>query len=209
MDFFAYFAELTALRRAHPTADLASMVAHATIDGRPLEDVETFGYYLIVATAGHDTTSSAIAGGLLALLQHPEQWTRYAPIPGWSERAEEIVRWVSPVKHSMRTAHVPWELSHAHRAGDWVLLSYQSANRDEAVFTDPFRFDVSPRDAAVARFRLRRHSASVRTSPSSRSAPLSGTFLRLDHIELGGDPRLMHSTLVSGPKKLPVRFSMR
>ena len=71
-------------RRAHADRRPRQHGRHATIDGRPLEDVETFGYYLIVATAGHDTTSSAIAGGLLALLQHPEQWDAYAPIPGWS-----------------------------------------------------------------------------------------------------------------------------
>jgi len=213
MDFFAYFAELTALRRAHPTADLASMVAHATIDGRPLEDVETFGYYLIVATAGHDTTSSAIAGGLLALLQHPEQWDALRADPGLvANAAEEIVRWVSPVKHFMRTAHVPWELSGTHIApGDWVLLSYQSANRDEAVFTDPFRFDVSRRDAAQSLgFGFGRHYClGAHLAKLEIRALVAELVSRVDHIELAGDPRLMHSTLVSGPKKLPVRFSMR
>ncbi|MFI5042233.1 MAG: cytochrome P450 [Acidimicrobiales bacterium] len=150
MDFLGYFSELTASRRAAPTADLASMVANATLEGRPLEDLETFGYYLIVATAGHDTTSSAIAGGMLALLQHPEQLAALQADPGLMANAtDEIVRWVSPVKHFMRTAHEPWELSGTAIApGDWLLLSYQSANRDAAVFADPFRFDVARPDAA-------------------------------------------------------------
>jgi len=213
MDFFTYFAELTALRRAHPTEDLASMVAHATIDGRPLEDVETFGYYLIVATAGHDTTSSGIAGGLLALLQHPDQLDALRADPGLvANAADEIVRWVSPVKHFMRTAHVPWELSGTRIApGDWVLLSYQSANRDESVFAEPFRFDVRRREASQSLgFGFGRHYClGAHLAKLEIRALLAELVSRVDHIELAGDPRLMHSTLVSGPKKLPVRFTMR
>jgi cytochrome P450 len=213
MDFFAYFAELTASRRASPTADLASMVANASIAGRPLEDVETFGYYLIVATAGHDTTSSAIAGGMLALLQHPDQLAALRADPGlMANAADEIVRWVSPVKHFMRTAHAPWELSGTAIApGDWVLLSYQSANRDEAVFADPFRFDVSRKDASQSlAFGFGRHYClGSHLAKLEIRALFSELLNRVDEIELAGEPRLMHSTLVSGPKKLPVRFTMR
>jgi cytochrome P450 len=213
MDFFAYFAELTASRRTEPTADLASMVANASIDGRPLEDVETFGYYLIVATAGHDTTSSAIAGGMLALLQHPDQLAALCADPGLMTNAtDEIVRWVSPVKHFMRTAHAPWELSGTAIApGDWVLLSYQSANRDEAVFADPFRFDVARRDASQSlAFGFGRHYClGSHLAKLEIRALFTELLSRVDHIELTGEPRLMHSTLVSGPKKLPVRFTMR
>ncbi len=213
MDFFAYFSELTASRRAEPTPDLASMVANASIDGRPLDDVETFGYYLIVATAGHDTTSSAIAGGMLALLEHPDQLAALRADPGlMANAADEIVRWVSPVKHFMRTAHVPWELSGAAIApGDWVLLSYQSANRDEAVFADPFRFDVSRSDASQSlAFGFGRHYClGSHLAKLEVRALFSELLRRVDHIELAGEPRLMQATLVSGPKNLPVRFTMR
>ena len=213
LDFLGYFGELTASRRAVPTADLASMVAHATIDGRPLEDIETFGYYLIVATAGHDTTSSAIAGGMLALLAHPDQFAALQADPGLMANAtDEIVRWVSPVKHFMRTAHVPWELSGTEIApGDWVLLSYQSANRDEAAFADPFRFDVSRPDAAHSLgFGFGRHYClGAHLAKLEIRALFTELLARVDHIELAGEPRLMHSTLVSGPKNLPVRFAMR
>jgi len=213
MDFLGYFAELTASRRAVPTSDLASMVANATIEGRPLQDLETFGYYLIVATAGHDTTSSAIAGGLLALLQHPEELAALQADPGLMANAtDEIVRWVSPVKHFMRTAHVPWELSGTPIApGDWVLLSYQSANRDVAVFPDPFRFDVARPDAAHSLgFGFGRHYClGAHLAKLEIRALFTELLARIDRIELAGEPRLMHSTLVSGPKNLPVRFSMR
>ena len=213
MDFLGYFAELTASRRAAPTADLASMVANATLDGRPLQDLETFGYYLIVATAGHDTTSSAIAGGMLALMEHPEQLAALQANPGLMANAtDEIVRWVSPVKHFMRTAHERWELSGTAIApGDWVLLSYQSANRDAAVFTDPFRFDVSRPDAAQSLgFGFGRHYClGAHLAKLEIRALFTELLARIDHIELAGEPRLMHSTLVSGPKNLPVSFAMR
>jgi cytochrome P450 len=189
------------------------MVANASIAGRPLEDVETFGYYLIVATAGHDTTSSAIAGGMLALLQHPDQLAALRADPGMlANAADEIVRWVSPVKHFMRTAHVPWELSGTAIApGDWVLLSYQSANRDEAVFADPFRFDVARKDASQSlAFGFGRHYClGSHLAKLEVRALFAELLARVDQIELAGEPRLMHSTLVSGPKKLPVRFTMR
>jgi cytochrome P450 len=213
LDFFSYFTGLTASRRATPTSDLASMVANASIDGRPLEDTETFGYYLIVATAGHDTTSSGIAGGMLALLQHPDQLAALRANPSLMANAtDEIVRWVSPVKHFMRTAHVPWELSGtAIEPGDWLLLSYQSANRDEAVFADPFRFDVTRPDANQSlAFGFGRHYClGSHLAKLEIKALFTELLARVDEIELAGAPQLMHSTLVSGPKKLPVRFRMR
>jgi cytochrome P450 len=213
MDFFAYFAGLTASRREAPTPDLAGMVANATIDGRPLEDTETFGYYLIVTTAGHDTTSSGIAGGMLALLEHPDQLAALRADPSLMANAtDEIVRWVSPVKHFMRTAHVPWELSGTSiEPGDWLLLSYQSANRDEAVFADPFRFDVTRPDANQSlAFGFGRHYClGSHLAKLEVKALFTELLARVDHIELAGEPQLMHSTLVSGPKKLPVRFRMK
>ena len=213
MDFFSYFTGLTASRRATPTSDLASMVANANIDGRPLDDTETFGYYLIVTTAGHDTTSSGIAGGMLALLQHPDQLAALRADPSLMTNAtDEIVRWVSPVKHFMRTAHVPWELSGtAIEPGDWLLLSYQSANRDESVFADPFRFDVArPNAGQSLAFGFGRHYClGSHLAKLEIRALFTELLARVDHIELAGEPQLMHSTLVSGPKKLPVRFRMK
>ncbi|MEY2434141.1 MAG: hypothetical protein QOC92_3866, partial [Acidimicrobiaceae bacterium] len=105
LDFFQYFVALTAERRANPTDDLASVIANATIDGQPLNDFDTASYYVIIATAGHDTTSSSIAGGLEALLRHPEELARLRDDPSLGANAvEEIIRWVTPVKEFMRTA---------------------------------------------------------------------------------------------------------
>jgi cytochrome P450 len=213
MDFVAYFQELTASRRASPTGDLASVIAHASIDGRPLEDLETLGYYLIIATAGHDTTSSAIAGGLLALLEHPDQLAALRADPGLMTNAvDEMIRWVSPVKYFMRTAHAPWALSGTEIApGDWLLLSYQSANRDDAVFDDPFRFNISRSDAVHSLgFGFGRHYClGAHLAKLEIRTLFTELLARIDHVELAGEARLMHSILVSGPKNLPVRFTGR
>lgn len=143
-DMFTYFNEITAARRAQPTEDLASAIANARIDGEPLSDIDTVSYYLIVATAGHDTTSATISGGLHALIEHPDQLHRLQREPALLPLAvEEMIRWVTPVKEFMRTAQQDTVIRGVPiTAGESVLLSYPSGNRDEDVFTDPFTFDV-------------------------------------------------------------------
>lgn len=144
LEMFQYFTELTAARRANPTEDLASAIANATIDGEPLSDIETVSYYAIIAAAGHDTSSASISGGMHALVEHPEQLARLRRDPGLMPLAvEEMVRWTTPVKEFMRTAQSDYVIRGTKiAAGESVLLSYVSGNRDEEVFTDPFTFDV-------------------------------------------------------------------
>ena len=104
-EMFDYFNEVTASRRANPTEDLASAIANARIDGEPLSDIETVSYYAIIATAGHDTTSATISGGLQALIENPDQLQRLRDNPELMPLAtEEMIRWVTPVKEFMRTA---------------------------------------------------------------------------------------------------------
>src|SRR5262245_20236505 len=139
LDFFEYFQELTEDRRANPTDDLSSVIANAEIDVKPIGILEAVGYYVLIATAGHDTTSSAIAGGLHALIDHPDQFRRLRNDLSLVPTAvEEMIRWVSPVKQFMRTASRDYVLRGITiPAGDSVLLSYPSANRDEDVFDRP------------------------------------------------------------------------
>jgi len=145
LDFFAYFSKLTASRREQPTDDLASAIANGRIDGEPLSDVDTASYYVIVASAGHDTTKDAISGGLYALIENPDELARLRNDPGLMGTAvEEMIRWSTPVKEFMRTATADTTIRGVDVAkGDAVYLAYVSGNRDEEVFTDPFRFDVS------------------------------------------------------------------
>ena len=112
MDVITLFTGLNAERRENPTTDLATVIANGEINGTPLEDMDTYGYYLIVATAGHDTTSNAVGGGMEALLEHPAELEKLMADPSLIDgAADEIVRWVSPVKHFMRTAQRDYTLA--------------------------------------------------------------------------------------------------
>nr|XP_061811372.1 cytochrome P450-terp-like [Nerophis lumbriciformis] len=148
-DFFAYFTGLTAERRGNPTDDLASVIANGQIDGAAMPDLETLGYYIIVATAGHDTTSSAMSGGMQALIDHPEQFELLKAQPELLNNAvEEMIRWTAPVRHFMRTATADTEVAgHRIKKGEWLYLSYKAANLDPKVFEDPLRFDIERSNA--------------------------------------------------------------
>jgi cytochrome P450 len=212
LDMFQYFSAVTASRREHPTEDLASAIANACINGEPLSDIDTVSYYLIVAAAGHDTTSATISGGLHALIENPDQLERLRKDPGLMPLAtEEMIRWATPVKAFMRTAS---EETTVHgvpiAAGESVLLSYVSANRDEDVFEDPFRFDVGRDPNKHLAFGYGVHfclgAALARMEVSSFFTEL---LPRLKSIELAGDPQFVATTFVGGLKHLPVRYACR
>jgi hypothetical protein len=212
LDMFGYFNGVTASRREHPTEDLASAIANAHIDGEPLSDIETVSYYLIVATAGHDTTSATISGGLHALVENPDQLHRLRDDTGLMPLAtEEMIRWTTPVKEFMRTAAEDTAIRGVPiAAGESLLLSYVSGNRDEEVFTDPFRFDVGRDPNKHLAFGYGVHfclgAALARMEVSSFFSEL---VPRLKTIELNGDPEHVATTFVGGLKHLPVRYSLR
>jgi len=212
LDMFAYFQKLTENRRANPTDDLASAIANATVDGAPLDDIQTVSYYAIVATAGHDTTSSSITGGLQALIENPDQLAKLRDNPDLMPTAvEEMIRWVTPVKEFMRTAAEDTELhGKTIKAGDAVLLSYVSANRDEDAFDDPFAFNIEREPNKHLAFGHGLHFCLG--APLARmeiAAFFTELLSRLDHIELAGEPQLTATTFVGGLKHLPIRYSLR
>jgi cytochrome P450 len=213
VDFVSYFGALMSERRAEPTDDLASVIANAELDGHPLPDMDALGHYLIIATAGHDTTSNTIAGGLLALMEHPDQLVLLQERPALIDRAaDEFIRYASPVKHFMRTCRAPFTIRDVtFQPGDLLYLSYASANRDEQVFADPFRFDVERENAAGhLAFGFGRHfclgAHLARMEIRSLFAALLG---RLEHVELAGDPAWIHSSFVQGPKRVPITYQLR
>jgi cytochrome P450 len=212
LDFFDYFNRLTASRREHPTEDLASAIANARIDGEPLSDVDTVSYYVIIATAGHDTTSATIAGGLHALIDNPDQRRRLADNLDLMPLAtEEMIRWVTPVKEFMRTATADTTVRGVPIAeGESVYLSYVSANRDEEVFEEPFRFDVGRDPNKHLAFGHGVHfclgAALARMEVSSFFTEL---VPRLKSIELNGEPELISTVFVGGLKHLPIRYQLR
>lgn len=210
-DFFTYFDAITQDRRAHPREDVASVIANGQIDGHPLGSLEAMSYYMIVATAGHDTTSSSTAGAVWGLCEFPEQFAKAKAdpslIPGL---VEEAIRWTTPVKHFMRSATADTELRGRQiKKGDWLFLSYPSGNRDEEVFDEPdaFRIDRKPNKQLAfgygAHVCLGQHLARM-----EMRILFEEIFARVKSIELNGEPRRSAATFVGGPKTVPIRYVM-
>lgn len=209
LDFFDYFNRITADRRAHPTDDLASTIANARIDGEHLSDSDAASQYVIIATAGHDTTSSTIAGGLQALVAHPGELERLRRDPELIPSAvEEMIRWVTPVKEFMRTATTDYELGGKRiEAGESLLLCYPSANRDEAVFDDPFRFDVGRDPNRHLSFGFGAHVCLGATLARMEARAFFAELVpRLQRVEPAGEPEWSDTTFVGGLKHLPLRY---
>jgi cytochrome P450 len=211
MDFMMYFNAITEDRRANPRNDLATLIANGKINGEPMGHLEAMSYYIIAATAGHDTTSSTTAGALWALAENPDQFARVKAdpslIPGL---IEESIRWVTPVKHFMRTATADAELAGKKIAkGDWMMLSYPSGNRDEAVFDKPFEFRVDRTPNKHVAFGYGAHICLGQHLARMEMRVLwEELFARLDHVELDGAPTRMVANFVCGPKSVPIRFKM-
>lgn len=208
-DFENYFRELTADRRAHPREDIATVIANATIDGGSIPDRELAGYYMIVATAGHDTTSASTAGAMMELARNPALFERFRDAE--TDKAgliEEAIRWSTPVQHFMRSAKVDVEIGgQTIREGDWLMLNYVSANRDEAVFDDPFTFDPDRRKNQQIAFGFGAHVCLGQYLARMEMRILMEELLpRLKSLELVGEPARVESVFVGGLKRLPIRF---
>ena len=212
LDFFNYFSALTASRRANPTDDLASAIANGTINGELMSDMDTLSYYVIVASAGHDTTKDAISGGMCALVENQDQLARLKNDMSLMPLAvEEMIRWSTPVKEFMRTATADTEVRGVPIAkGEAVYLSYVSANRDEEIFENPFTFDVGRDPNKHLSFGYGVHfclgAALARMEMNSLFTEL---VPRLESIELTGEPEYSQTIFVGGLKHLPIRYSLR
>ncbi len=208
-DFENYFRELTADRRAAPREDIATVIANAAIDGGPIPDRELAGYYMIVATAGHDTTSASTAGAMMELAKNPALFERFRDA-GTDKTGliEEAIRWTTPVQHFMRSAKEDVEIGgQTIRAGDWLMLNYVSANRDEAVFDDPFAFDPDRRKNQQIAFGFGAHVCLGQYLARMEMRILMEELLpRLKRVELAGEPARVQSVFVGGLKRLPIRF---
>jgi len=210
-DFISYFTQFSEAKRANPTDDLGSLIANSKIDGEPISHFEAMSYYIIVATAGHDTTSSSTAGAIWGLAQNPGELAKLKAdpslIPGL---VDESIRWITPVKTFMRTAMEDTEIGGRKLSkGDWLMLCYASGNRDEAVFDDPnaFRVDRSPNKHLAfgygAHLCLGQHLAKM-----EMRILWEELIPRLKSLELAGVPAMSQAVFVNGPKKLPIRFEM-
>jgi cytochrome P450 len=210
-DFYQYFTAISADRRASPTDDLATVIANSKIDGQPISEFEAMSYYMIVATAGHDTTSSTAATALWALAEHPDQmaWLKedLRRIPGL---IDEAIRWATPVKTFMRSATADAEVGgQAIAEGDWLMLCYASGNRDEGVFEDAgkFRADRTPNKQLAfgygAHLCLGQHLAKM-----EMRILFEELLPRLKSVQLNGTPKQSMAVFVNGPKTVPIKFEM-
>ncbi|WP_323748983.1 cytochrome P450 [Sphingobium sp. JS3065] len=209
-EFGDYYKSLTDDRRKNPRDDIISTIANGVVNGCPMAEREMTSYYVIASTAGHDTTAASIGGGLLGLIQFPEQLAKLrADIGLLGSAAEEFVRWTAPVKHFMRTPRrdVTWHGT-TIAAGEAIMLCYPSACRDESVFpdSDQFRVDRKGNPAHLA-FGYGPHFCLGKFLATMEIRAFYAELLpRLKHVELAGEPTYIESTFVSGLKSLPVRF---
>lgn len=211
-DFFNYFTAITEDRRKNPKDDVASVIANAEIDGKPIDHLEAMSYYIIVATAGHDTTSSSTAGGLMALMDHPGEMQKLRNnmdlMPG---AIDETIRWVTPVKHFLRTAKQDYELRGKKIEKEQsLLMCYPSGNRDEDVFQDPFTFNIERKPNRHLAFGFGAHLClGMHLAKMEMRALYNELLPRLEHIELAGEPSWVQANFVSGLKHMPVRYRMK
>lgn len=211
-DFEDYFSDLSRQRRERPTDDVASVIANARLDGDRLPEHESNSYYMIIATAGHDTTSSATAGGLMAFIENPGQMDRFRADPDahMQSALNEIIRWVSPVRQFTRTATADCTVGGVDiAAGESCVLWYPSANRDDAAFDAPFEFRIDrPMNHLAFGFGahvcLGQHLARMEMASFFKEL-----FRRVDGFELNGEPLYTQSTFVGGLKSLPIRYRMK
>ncbi|MFM2300527.1 MAG: hypothetical protein RLZZ84_263 [Pseudomonadota bacterium] len=209
-DFEAYFEQLAANRRANPTDDVATILATATIDGEPISARDRAGYYIITASAGHDTTSASTAGAMLALARDPAQFAKVKAdrslLPGI---VEEAIRWTSPVQHFMRSNAVDVEIGGVQiPAGEWLMLNYVAANHDPAQFENPRKFDAAREANRHVAFGAGAHQClGLHLARLEMRILFEELLDRLDSVELAGEPRRAKSTFVGGLKTLPLRFS--
>jgi cytochrome P450 len=209
-DFTAYFESLAAKRRANPTDDVATILANGTIDGAPLDPLDLAGYYIIIAAAGHDTTSASTAGAMLALARDPEQFAKAkADRSLVAGIVEEAIRWTTPVQHFMRMANEDSELSGIKIAkGDWLMLNYVAANHDPRQFDNPRRFDATRDHNRHLAFGAGAHQClGLHLARLEMRILFEELLDRLETVELAGEPRRASSTFVGGLKTLPLRFS--
>ncbi|MBK7948947.1 MAG: cytochrome P450 [Deltaproteobacteria bacterium] len=211
-ELFTYFAQLVEQRRKNPKDDLISLFTQAKIDGKPLDMMEILAWCQIIVVAGNETTRNATSGGLLAFIEHPEQLRRLQADPSLMRPAiEEVVRWTSPIIHFGRTAAQDTIVSGVEiKRGDELALFYPSGNRDEAVFADPYTFRIDRNPNPHVGFGVGEHfCAGAHLARLELEMAFKYLLPRIEEIELAGPIDRLHSNLVGGIKRLPIRYKLK
>jgi len=212
LDLIDYAKDLQRVRRDRPADDLTTLLMQADVEGERLSADEAGSFFELLITAGIETTSASLAHGMIALCRNPaqrERWQREGAAVA-PRAVEEVLRWSTPVIHFRRTAAVDTALAGQRiAAGDKVVLFYHSANRDEAVFDDPYRFDLGRNpnphlafSGGGPHFCLGAHLARL-----EMRVMFHELFRRLPDLELAAEPEVMHSMFFNGVKSMPVAFT--
>ncbi len=198
-------------RRAEPRRDdLTSLILETEFGGETMSDADFGGFFTQLVTAGNDTTVTMLAGGLLALLQHPDQLQELRDDPSLVPGAvEEILRWANPLHYFRRTATADTEIrGQAIRAGDKVAMYYTSANRDEDVFADPQRFDIHRDPNPHLTFGIAEHFClGVHLARLEGKVFFEELLATFPTIELDGEPKRTRSNLNNSLNRLPIRLA--
>jgi len=211
MELENYFKAVTEKFRANPTTEVNSLIANARIGGDYLNHRQLMGYYIIAATAGHDTTSNTTAGAMWALAERPHLLKQMQDNPDRINAfVEESIRWEVPVKHFMRSAVADCAVGGQQiKAGDWLMLSYQSGNRDESVWADPFEFRMDREQNPQIAFGYGVHVCLGQHLARMEMRILwEELFKRLKSVEMNGPGERTISNFVCGPKHVPIRFAV-
>ncbi len=209
MGMFGYAQQVFEAKSREPGEDLASQLIHAEVDGQRLDLLDFQLFFMLLVDAGGDTTRNLLAGGLLALMAHPEQMAALRDDPSLIPAArDELLRWVSPVTYMRRTATQDLELGgRAIKQGDKVVMYYASANRDDAEFSDPDRFDIYRKPVRHLAFGHGTHVClGQHIARAEIDAMLNEVLARLEGLAVTQPPVWLASNFISGPQQMPVRF---
>jgi cholest-4-en-3-one 26-monooxygenase len=209
-EMWGYANELAEARKGKEGKDLVTVLVNAEVDGEQLTEMEFDAFFLLLAVAGNETTRNLISGGMLALIEHPEQYARLRAEPAMLPSAvEEMLRWVTPVIHFRRTATRDTEIrGRAIKENDKVVLYYASANRDEEIFTNGGVFDIARTPNEHVAFGIGQHSClGLNLARLEIRVIFEEILSRLPALELDGNVRRLRSNFINGIKQMPVKWS--
>jgi len=211
LEMFMYANALAAKRREHPRDDIVTSLLNAEINGDRLSEMDFNLFFLLLAVAGNETTRNALSHGLHTLIRHPEQYRMLVDNPSLVPSAtEEILRWASPVMYFRRNVTCDVKLRGQQlKAGDKVSIWYISANRDEEIFKDPFRFDItrSPNEHVAFGGGGPHYCLGANLARMEINILLEELVKRVRAPKLTGDVKRLRSNFINGIKHLPVQLA--